>query len=298
MGRSALALLSILIVLLLTNPTTAQIHHVSDMPWYAMADSTARRGAAFSWDQYHDGDTGWRTDRLGLELVVPFGERAVFVVQAGYLRFDSAELKALERWPDLRQVSEDGSSNVSEDWPGESMVNGFDRPELGILVPLKLPVLGQGDFGLLIGLPVGRDELYPMSSACVPARLDWRRPMMLGARGAAAVRVGYEQTFSSSREQLSEDAFPSGFRYGVELSTDRYSRRGVGVEWAARELTEGHHSRRLQLTGWIPLKEGHTLELSLGRELGGKAHRYATWIFGINWRFGGLPTGELPSADN
>ncbi len=298
MRPQAVGLLLILLVLSLSMPAIAQIHHLDDMPWHALADSMARRGAAFSWHQFHDGDTDWRTDRLGIELLVPFGERAVFVVQAGFLRFDSAELLVFDRWPHLREAAEDGTSEVSEDWPGQSMVNGFDRPELGLLVPLKLPVVGQGGFGLLVGLPVGRDELYPMSSASIPIRLDWRRPWSMGSRLAAAVRVGYEHTLSSSREKLHEEAFPSGFRYGVELSTDRLSRRGVGIEWAARELSKGRHSRRLRLTGWIPLQEGHTLELSLGRELGGKADRYATWILGISWRFGGLTTEELPSAED
>jgi len=273
-----LGLLSVLVAA----TASAQIHRLDDAPWYTLTDSLSRRGAALSYDQFRDADTHWRTDRLGLLLHMGLGEHAVFYVTAGYLRFDTAGLSVLERWPHLAQPNDIGE--VDTDWPYETMINGFDRPELGLLFPLLA-----GDVALVAGLPVGRDELYPMSAASLPLRLDWRKTFDPAGALAGAVRFGYEHTFDSGRDFLTAAAFPNGFRFGVELDLIRKSQRGMKLEWSARELEHGHHLRRLRLTGWLPLGDRNVLELHLARDLGGKADRYATWIAGITWRLAALP---------
>ncbi len=118
----------------------AQIHHLDEFPWYTVSDSLARRGAAMRYDQFRDSDTSWRTDRLSVVLHTAVGRYGVFFFQADFLRFDTADLSVLERWPHLAQEDEDG--NAETDGPYESMIGGFGRPELGVLAPLPLPLLG------------------------------------------------------------------------------------------------------------------------------------------------------------
>lgn len=261
---------------------TAQIHHLDEFPWYTVTDSLARRGVVLRYDQFRDQPTGWRTDRLGAILHTAVGRFGVVFVQADFLRFDTAGLSVLDRWPQLAQPDDEG--NVDTDWPRETIVGGFGRPEVGLLAPLALPLVGAGHLGILAGLPVGRDELYPMSSASLPLRLDWRRPLGRPGGLVGAVRIGYERTFDSGRDFLTADAFPGGLRYGLELGLVTKPDRGLTLAWSARELSGGHHSRRAGVSGWLPLGEGHALQLQLARELGGRNDRYATWIAGISWR--------------
>jgi hypothetical protein len=244
---------------------------------------------AIGWDHFREDDVGWRSDRLSLALLLPVGAHGVFWVHTDYWRLDTGDLSVLQRWPHLRVEEDEGTP---EGWPGESQIAGFGRPELGIMFPLRLPLAGRGHLGLLAGLPVGRDELYPVSAAALPLRLDWRRSIPLSTRLSGAVRIGFEHTFDSGQDYLQGAAFPDGWRFGLELSTDDRQRHGVALAWSARELTQGHHQRRARLTGWLPLQENHLLELNLMRDLGGRADRYATWVIGLSWRLAGLPRDD------
>jgi len=273
----------------------AQVHHLDEAPWYAAADSASRRGAAFTWDQSRDPDTGWRADRLGLSVLVPIGRRGVLFAREDYLRFDTAGYSVFERWPHLRAVDAEDPDATDPAWPHESMIAGFGRPELGLLMPLRLPLAGPGCLGVQAGLPFGRDELYPFSASCLPLRFDWRRPVALGGGVAGALRGGYEATFGANGKELARDAYPDGWRYGIELGTDLARGRGLTIGWSARELTDGHHVRRLQATGWWQLADGHAIQLQVTRDLGGQADRYAAWIVGLGWRLAGL-RAAAPSA--
>ena len=273
--------------LLAAASATAQVHHLEDIPWHAGADSVSRRGAVISYHQYRDSHTGWRTDRLGLTFHLAVGEQAVFFMRGGFVRFDNAGLSSLDRWPWLPHEGDD--SQLGDDWPGETMVNGFDRPEVGLVMPLALPWLGDGDLGFMAGLPVGRDELYPMSAACLPLAVDWRREVTAPGGVRGAVRAGFEHTYDSGREYLSPAAFPAGFRYGVELHVGPMDGRRLTLEWLARELDDGRHVRRARATALLPLDQGHVLAVELARDLGGRDQRYATWIAGVSWRLRALP---------
>ncbi len=292
---SIVRLFQLLAFCLLAAPATAQIHHLEDLPWHAAADSSNRRGVLVSWDQFRDSDTHWRTDRFSVTALMPTGEQGVFFVRAGYLRFDTADARVFDRWPRLRAVDDDGASVADEDWPGESMVGGFAQPALGLIVPFGAPGLGAGNLGLQVGLPIGSDELYPLASRSLPLIVDWRRPWSGVASLFGAVRVGYEQTLDSSGDELDAEAFPDGLRYGLELGTDPQRDRGLVVDWAARELASGHHSRRLQLSGWLPAGAGTVVRLHLARDLGGRADRYATWTIGLSWSLAGLPRDDEPA---
>ncbi|HOX25809.1 MAG TPA: hypothetical protein PLL30_10430 [Candidatus Krumholzibacteria bacterium] len=295
-ARDWLGIVLLTLASLESTPALAQIHHADEVPWYAAADTASRRGASFSYDQFRDPDTHWRADRVGLCFLLPFGERGAFFVKEDYWRFDTAGFAALERWPHAREIDLEDPEAVDPDWPGETMIAGFGRPELGLVAPLRLPLLGRGDLGLLVGLPIGRDELYPMSASCLAARVDWRRPIDLVADLQGALRIGWEGTSAANGEQLASSAYPDGPRFGVELGSRLAARRGLTVAWSARELAGGPHSRRLQITGWLPVAGGHAVQLQVARELGGKADRYAVWIVGLGWRLAGLPRDLEPSA--
>jgi hypothetical protein len=258
----------------------AQVHHLDDLPWYTQADTLGRGGLAITYDQFRNGDTGWRTDRVGLMAHLGIGEHGVFYARVHFMRFDTAGYGVLARWPDLAYPGdEEGEGAVDPTWPFESMIVGFSQPELGLMAPLAT-----GQLGFAVGLPVGRDELYPMSSASLPLWLDWRRPLDPAGPFQGAVRVGVEHTFDSGREYLTADAFPGGFRYGAEAGLRWTSGHELLLDWSARELSDGRHIRRLRLTGLVPLGDRNVLALQLSRDLGGRADRYATWIASVAWR--------------
>jgi hypothetical protein len=268
----------------------AQVHRLEELPWPAVADTSSRRGLVVSWQQALDPHTDWRSDRLGLVLTVPVADRSVFFVRGGFLRLDTAGLTAAERWPDL--LADDEGADVPADWPGERTSVGFDRPEVGLLVPLALPGIGAGRLGLMAGIPMGRDRLYPFSAPCLPLVAEWRRTWSLGDAALLAARVGFEQTLASSRDVLDGDAFPSGLRYALTVGSAEASVRGLRVGWSARELSGGHHERQARLVGWTPLAGGHRLELHVTRDLGGRADRAAAWTLGLAWRLRGLPRDD------
>jgi len=283
----ALALLGALLAgSLAPGAAQAQFHHLQELPWPAAADTSQRRGVQIGWTHHVDGHTGWRSDRMGLTLTFAAGTSSVAFVRGGFLRTDTAGLRAAERWPGLLQTGEDAEADPG--WPDETTSLGFDRPEAGVLLPLRLPGLGAGHLGLLAGLPVGRDALYPFSAPCIPLLAEWRRSWPLGPDLRLTARGGREQTIASTRDVLEAAAFPSGWRYGVAVGTPEDVRRGVQLGWAARELAAGHHRRAARLRGWWQAAPGSVLQLDVVRDLGGRAERFAEWTVALTWRVAGL----------
>jgi hypothetical protein len=145
-------------------------------------------------------------------------------------------------------------------------------------------------------LPVGRDALYPVSAACLPLVVEWRRAWRLWPGLQLVARGGREQTVASSRDVLTDQAFPSGWRYALGLGSGGLASRGWRLAWAARELGGGAHSRRLEAAAWAPVAGGHTLQLEIARELGGRAMRHAAWIVGLRWRLAPLDDPDTAAA--
>lgn len=280
----------------------AQIHHLAELPWHVTAADGGRRGVELSWQQDLDSSSHWRADRFGLSVRVPLGARGLFFLSGDYLRFDTAALPARQRWPRLEPTGQDAPANPDSNWPGEAIINGFGRPELGLIFPFVLPLAGQGMLGLRAGLPIGTDRLYPLSCACLPLSCDWRAARILRGRWQAAVRVGLEHTFASAGDELSDQAFPGGWRYGGELGQEETRERGFCLSWSARELAGGRHGRSLALSGWLPLGEGHQLRLQVARDCGDRADRFAQWSMRLSWHLAGLPPSdkqiEMPARQN
>ena len=154
--RWRLSLLPWLLLAMAPAGLRGQVHQLEPLPWAAMADTSGRRGAAVSWQHHLDPVTEWRADRLGLTLTYPVGVRSVVFVRGGFWRLDTAARRALTRWPRLLLTGQEADGEPG--WPFESTVTGFDRPEVGVLMPLGLPLLGEGGLGFLAGLPIGHDR--------------------------------------------------------------------------------------------------------------------------------------------
>lgn len=266
----------------------AQIPRLDPFPWYAAADSASRRGVVLGVDRFWDDDTGWRAQRLGVTVTVPFGTHSLYFLRAQVWRLDTAALPALTRWPQLR------GEDAPLDWPGSVSPTGFGRPELGLVVPIRLPLAGPADAALALGLPLGTDALYPFSSAGWPLRLDVRRGGPLRGAWRWAVAIGAETTFDSSGDALAPDAFPDGWHEGAELAWAPQPWRRIALGYDERRL-HGHKSQRATLAAWFPAGGGGAVGLVVARELGPRADRPATDEVSLLWRFAALPatqTGE------
>jgi len=272
--RCALVLLALLCAL----PAAAQIHLQTDAPWAAVADTAGRGGADFVWDRGLGGEPRWRTDRLELTIRFPVGARAVAYLRGSYVRLDTGDAPALSRWPGI--LSEEPTIDVGT-WPGESLLEDFGQPELGLLVPSRLPWLGDGDAALQVTAPFGKDETYPLSCRALVMRLEWRRRELALGPVSISGRVGWEIAMDASGDAFGSEAFPDGLRFGVTAGTALAAPRGWTVGWAARELSGGHHSRRAEASAWTSTATGHRARLFVIRELGARSHRITDWRLGL-----------------
>lgn len=267
-----------LLTALSTMPAAGQVLDLMEAPWAAMADTTGRGGADVAWERGLGGEPRWRTDRLSLTFRIPVGSSALAYVRGSVVRLDVGDQPVLDRWPD-RLADEPDIDPAT--WPGEQMIHGIGQPELGFLMPMGLPMVGPGDTALEVTLPFGNDKTYPLASRALVLRMDWRRHELAIGPVSLAARVGWEVALDASGEVYDEKAFPDGLRYGLESGTPLSADRGITVGWAARELSDGHHSRRVEASAWTTMSGGHRLRLTVLRELGARSHRMTDWCVGL-----------------
>jgi hypothetical protein len=284
-ARTTVACLAPLLVALAGAPSRAQVPRLDPAPWYAVTDSTTRRGVVFGLDRFWDDDTGWSVGRLGITVTAPLGLRSVYFLRAHAMRFDTGERPVLTRWPGLR------GEGAQDDWPGSVSPSGLARPELGLIVPLPLPLAGLTDAAITMGLPLGSDALYPFSAGSWPLRIDVRRTWRRGTAWRGAIKVGAETTFDSSDDVLTADAFPSGWCFAAEAAWQPATWRQFAVAFEERRLA-GHAICRATLAAWLPLGDESDVGLVLARELGIRADRAATNEVSLLWRFAGLSVPE------
>ncbi len=268
------------LLLLAAGPSRAQVHQLDATPWSALADSTSRTGVVFSWDLAAGGDPGWRSQRLGLEFRVPLGESGLVFLRGHYARLETVGGSALHRWPHL--LAEDASAEVIEDLELEAMLEDFGQPEVGLLSPLDLPLLGPGDGTVIVRLPFGKEELYPVVTRALVLRVEWRRRGLALGPLRLSGRAGWEVALDASSDVFTPDAYPDGPRFGADLGVPAAADRGVSVGWDARELAGGRHLRRAVAEAWTGLSGRHRLRLTVLRELGVRTHRLADWQVGIS----------------
>ena len=300
-------LLSLLFFLLFSFPplarqAAAQIPYLDRIPWPDLmasfpTDSTTASGAAapintvmIGLDRFWDTDTRWSTNRLALTGLVAAGKSGQFILRTSYVSFDTAELKMLDRWPDLR--GEDAEAG----WPGESRVVGLGRPELGAVGRFRLPALGHWWYGLLVGLPIGRDQLYPMSAASIPIQVDLRKPFQLGAYFNLALTAGPIWHLDSSREFLDPAAFLDGGHFSIAFQWRQNRRRSLTIGFDLSSF-ERRTSRKLGLRYWVPIASYDAFGLSFDWEMAGTEHRASQFFLGIVWRFNQRPESQATGTE-
>lgn len=280
-------------------PARAQVHHLDPFPWSALADSTSRSGVVLSWDLGLGGDTGWRGQRLGMALRVAVGQSGMVFLRGHYTRLESEGGGALVRWPDLR--AEEVTAEDAAVWPGEALQEDFGQPEVGLLMPLGLPLFGAGAGAFAVRLPFGKEELYPLESRAMALRVSWRRQGLDLGPWQLSGRIGWEVSLDASGEVFASEAFPDGFRYGLEVGSPAARARGASLGWQARELSGGQHLRQAVADVWTDVAGRHRVRLTVLRELGVTRHRLADWRVGVSLELRRpLPVadeqGNLPAA--
>jgi len=147
----------------------AQLPYLDPMPWHTPADSTSRLALMAQVQRFTDSHTGWDVNRFLLTAILPAGNKGTFFLRIPHVTFDSGDVSLEARWPWV--IGEE----VAEGWPGESRISSFGQMELGVTGPFRLPMLGELDYGIGLGLPMGSDRIYPISSTGIPFHLAMRR---------------------------------------------------------------------------------------------------------------------------
>lgn len=272
------ASLVLLYLLFIPAGARAQIPHLDAIPWFTSADSTSRLALVVEINRFHDPKFDWNVSRVLLTAVLPAGDDATFFLRLPHLTFDTGNTTVAQRWPWV--IGEEGQNG----WPHEKRVASFGQIEVGVTGPMSLPLTGGVDYALALGLPSGSDRVYPFSSTSLPLRLEFKKIVPLGGRTHLGLVAGYLSNMDSGRNNLTSDAFPSGYHLGasVDFYRGRGSRLGVTYDYQDRK------SRLSQLAGvqwWLPWGDSGSLGIKVARELQGTLDRPAAWYFTLGWRF-------------
>ena len=254
----------------------AQIPYLDPLPWFAQPDSAKSRFLDVYYDYFEDEKSQWISNRLGLNGFMRAGQRGLFFVRANVLFFHSDGLRVLDRWPNL------AGESVPEGWPNENRSVGFASPELGLLGPVRIPLLGRCRWGFVAGLPIGRDQLYPFASAAFALRLALRKDFDLAALRLSLVAGGLLH-MDSTRDVLDPSAFPDGHWFTAALSWRSGARRWLNLI-LSDDGRESRHSTRLALQWWIPSGRLNIFGLSVVRELAGFTNRPFLTQITLTWR--------------
>ncbi|MBM4130813.1 hypothetical protein FJ250_07260 [bacterium] len=273
------------LVVFVAAPAWSRLPWFDPLPTWSPADTLANR--AFALDVVHlaDGRTGWNADRIVAEIRIPSGERGFFYARLPWLRFDTGDLSALERWPELRGVGAVG------DWPGETVLTGFGQLELGAAGPLRLPAVGPLTGALGVGLPLGHGRFYPLSSSGLPVRLEAARRLALAGDWNLLAAAGLVRHGGPGDDVLDETAFPDGslLRLGVEHARGA---RAARLTWSSQPRG-GRREQWLTAELAVPWTATGRAGLRLAREVTGSEDRAAAWLAGLTWRL--LPRPAAPT---
>lgn len=272
--------------LLFAVPASSQLPWFDPLPAWSPADTLANRAFACEATHLADGRSGWTADRIVLEVRFPAGGRGFFYGRLPWVRLDTGELPALERWPGL------AGADAGAGWPGEAVLTGFGQLELGAAGPLRLPALGPLTAALGVGVPLGHSRFYPLSSSGLPVRLEAVRRLGLARDWNVLAAAGLLRHGGPGDDVLDESAFPDGNLARVGLERARGT-RAVRLVWSSS--TRGGRSEQwlmAEFTG--PWTGSARLAVHAARELSGSADRLAAWRLGLAWRM--LPRVAAPAA--
>ncbi len=283
LARCTSVLLLTLVLLVATSRCVAQIPF-SDRPfWYTQIDSTSQRAVVFSWDRFFDEQTDWVCNRMGISGILPTGDYGIFFLRMHWVSFDSGDLQALDRWPDLRAESAVAPEEPDAyDWPYERRMVGYGRPDLGLINRLRLPLLSEFQYGIALGLPVGRDRLYPFSAADIPIQCELRKQLSLDSHRQLTLLYGWIKDIDSSRDFWQPEAFPAGTRYGARFAWRFGPRRLVAVSLIEESFPE-MRSSRLGFRYEMPTGDRHSFAIDCEREIIGTLYRPAATYVRLLW---------------
>ncbi|MBC8424181.1 hypothetical protein H8E07_08670 [bacterium] len=242
------------------------------LPWEAVTGDT---GFTFDVQRFDDPDSGWQVDAFGMTSVMHQGEVNRVYVRWRHLDFHTAGRSALARWPEAVPPVADGET-PDLSWPGEHSVAGWGRPELGLLAPLSLPLIGDSLFGGEVALPFARNALYPFAARSTSLRLALRRVFRLGERLTGALVCERVLNMSAAGEDLADEAFADLTVWGGSLAWR--PARSADLRLSARDAGPGE-CRRLRLSLTVPWGEGRGFTLGLMRGLADAEDRlFATQV--------------------
>jgi hypothetical protein len=265
-GRRPVVCARLLLPLAVPVAAAAAAPWAEPLPWEALTGDT---GFTFDAQRFDDPDSGWQVDAFGMTSVVSQGAANRVYVRWRHLTFHTGGRSVLERWPAAAPpVAEGGEPDLA--WPGETVVAGWGRPELGLLAPLSLPLLGDSAFCGEVALPFARNALYPFAARSATVRLALRRAFRLGGRLDAAVICEQVFNMSAAGEDLGDAAFPDPTAWGASLNWTLP--RNAALTLSARDDGAAGH-RRLRLALALPWGEGRGLTLGVMRGLGDTADR-------------------------
>ncbi len=260
---------------------SAQLPYTEPPPWSALDLPSTRRAVSFDAARYDDERAGWTAHRFALTVLLPQGSASCLFVRVPWFSLDTGGRSAPARWPDIV------GPKAPAGWPGGERDVGWGSPELGVLSGLALPGAGSVQYSLAVGLPVGRDVLYPFASTNLPVWLRLRKPWRVGAAWSASLLAGRTWNLGSGRDVLASAAFPGAYAAALGLSRGVHERRALSLDLA---MAWGG-SRRLMTAGlaWrLPVGATDVFTISADRELLGRGDRPFATRIAVAWTFCGL----------
>ena len=261
------------------NGGMAQMLHLDPIPWSVPADSTSSQALIVEAARFQETKFDWAVDRLLLTLILPAGSNGTFFLRMPHVTFDMGDVPLFSRWPLIQ-----GEAEVDTFWT-ERRVSSFGQLEVGVNSLHDLPHVHRIHYGAAIGLPVGTDRLYPLSSVSFPLRVEVRKDLVLRRGAHLALGAGYLYNIDSGSDLLDSTAFPDGWRWGAALSLFGGRNRRVVLDYD-QQNRKGHRSMLAGLQVWLPWSDDGSWGLRVDRELAGSLDRYADWRFALSWRFG------------
>lgn len=233
------------------------------LPWDALDTDPGFRCEV---QRFDDPDSGWQVDAFALTTVMARGPRNRVYLRWRHLSMHTDGLSVFERWPD---AAPDVDGGADPDWPGESAISCWGRPEVGLLAPVALPVVGESVFCGEAALPFARNDLYPFAARSIALRLALRRAVVLGDGLALSLQAEQVLNMGAAGEDLADDAFPARTALGAALAWTASGRRLV---LDGRATGDGS-ARRLGLTLTWPLGEDRHLHVGLLRSVADESDR-------------------------
>ncbi|MBU8870606.1 MAG: hypothetical protein KOO60_07070 [Gemmatimonadales bacterium] len=256
----------------------AQMLNLDPIPWSVPADSTSSQAFIIEVARFEETTFDWAADRLQLTLILPAGLKGTYFLRMPHITFDKGDIPLFSRWPGVQ-----GEAVVDTFWT-ENRVSSFGQIEAGANSWVDWPLVGRIHYGGAIGLPVGSDRLYPISSVSFPLRGEIRKDLELVPGVHLALSAGSLYNLDSGSDLLDPQAFPNGQRWGAALSLYGGPNRRIVLDYD-QQNREGRRSTLVGLQGWLPWSDDGSWGLRVDRQLGGSIDSCATWRVALSWRF-------------